>query len=112
MREEWLVNLPRLPEWCECAVGDVRLGPEEAAVFLAAALVLLPPELELRASLMGDAPVSEELRAALRGLWLRSGLARPAPVSMPLHQLSPGLFALGWRRLRALLAQAFRIEME
>ncbi|OFX20486.1 MAG: hypothetical protein A2V77_02365 [Anaeromyxobacter sp. RBG_16_69_14] len=109
---EWLVNLPRLPQWCEGTIGGGRLSPEDAAVFLAAALVLIPPELELRASLMGDAPASEELRDALRGLWLRSGMAPPAPVSMPLHQLSPGLFALGWRRLRAALAQAFRIEME
>ena len=109
---EWLVNLPRLPEWCEHVIGGVRLGADEAAVFLAAALVLVPPELELRASLTGDAPVSEELRDALRGLWLCSGMAKPAPVSMPLHELSPGLLALGWRRVRAALAQAFRIEME
>jgi hypothetical protein len=103
---------PQLHRWVQHALGGLRLSPEEATLFLAAALVLLPPELELRAVLLGAAPASEELRAALRELWLRSGTPPPAPTPMPLHRLSPGVLGIGWRRVRAMMAQALRAATE
>jgi hypothetical protein len=108
--KEWLANGQALAAWCERA--GIELHPDEAAVFLAAALVLLPPEQDLAASLRDAAPPSEALVSALRALRLRTGMAPRAPTPMPLHPLSPGLIAIHWRRLRTALSQALGVQAE
>jgi hypothetical protein len=105
-----LDDAPALAEWCAHALEGVAFGPDEAAVFVAAALVLLPPELELRACLLRGSPAPPPLREALRALWLRSGMPPPAPSPMPEQPLAPGLPGIWWRRLCAALALAPRGE--
>jgi len=97
-------------DWCAEALGEEALSPDEGALFLAAALVLLPPELELSAHLRRSAPAPEPLRAALRSLWLRTGRGPTAPSAMPEHPLAPGLLTLLWRRLRLTPGPALREE--
>ncbi|HTP27243.1 MAG TPA: hypothetical protein VMK12_16525 [Anaeromyxobacteraceae bacterium] len=95
----------KLSEWCEDAIG-VQLAPDEAAVFLAAALALLPGELATKIAPLEDGSAPESVRSALRTLWLRSGRAEPAATPMPEHPLSPSLLAICWHRLRSALTLA------
>lgn len=95
-----------------CDAAGIELTPDEAALFLAAARVLLPAELGLEASLRGEAPPAEPLVAGLRALWARRGLPRRAPLPMPLQPLAPGVFGLAWRRVRTAVSQAVRAEPE
>ncbi len=82
------------------AQAGIHLAPEEARVFLDAALVLLPPELGLGLTLDAGEPPGEAQREALRTLWLRTGAPPPAPVPMPLQPMTPGVLGTAWRRLR------------
>jgi hypothetical protein len=97
-----------LARWFE-QVG-LRLDGDEATLFLAAALVLLEPELGLRQRVRTGMPPTEEQRAALSALWLQTGAPPPVPTPMPLHPLAPGVFGAAWRRLRSTFARALRPE--
>jgi len=81
------------------AMVPVPLGPDERALFAAAARVLLETESHppWRDGGAGSGPQGE----ALRALWLRTGGAPQAPAPMPEQPLAPGLPAILWRRLRA-----------
>ncbi len=96
-------------EWLAELLGE-SLCPEEQALFLAAALVLLPPDLGLGTYLRQDGPAPEPLSAALRDLWLRTGRGPRAPSAMPEHALAPGVLTLLWRRLRLAAGPALREE--
>jgi hypothetical protein len=90
----------------------ILLQPEEAALFLEAAQVLLPPELDLHAAVAAEAPPTEAQRQELRALWLRTGAPPPAPAPMPLHPLAPGVIGASWRRLREAWSHPPRTETE
>lgn len=93
-----------LAEWLK--QSGLRLQAEEAALFLAAALVLLPPDLDLLATALSGAPPSLVQQNALRALWLRTGAAPPSPTEMPRQPLAPGLVGVFWRRFRGALSRA------
>jgi hypothetical protein len=82
----------------------------EAALFLAAALVLVPPELGLREAVRAGTPPTAAQREALLALWLETGAPPPAPVPMPLQPLAPGVAGATWQRLRAAFSRALRTE--
>ncbi len=92
--------------------AGLELRAEEAAVFMEAALVLLPPELGIEAAALAGDPPTEEQREALRALWLRTGAPLPAPAPMPLHPLAPGVLGASLRRLREALLPAPGPETE
>jgi hypothetical protein len=95
-----------------CRLAGIDLHREAAGVFVAAAAVLLPRDLGLAECVRGGASPGPALLSALRALWTRTGMPAPAPTPMPLHPLSPGVFGVQWRRLRAALSQALRVEAE
>jgi hypothetical protein len=107
----YLADAPALARWCTSVLGEVRLGPEEATVFMSAALVLLPREVVSRLGLRDAGAVPEPVRAALRALWLRTGIGPPAPAPMPEHPLAPGLLGVCWRRLRSAFAPDRRHDL-
>ena len=93
--------LARAPVRGDAAAGAARLSSDEVSVLVAAALVLMPPELDLRAQPVS--PAAEPLQETIRALWLRSGMAPLSPMAMPEQAFSPGIVGLFWRRLRAAL---------
>ena len=107
-----LADAPALARWCASVLGGVRLGPEEAAVFMSAALVLLPREVVSHLESREAGTVPEPVRAALRALWLRTGIGPPAPTPMPEHPLAPGLLGMCWRRLRNAFAPDHRHDLQ
>lgn len=92
------------------AEAGLRLQPEEAALFLEAARLLLPAELDLEGTLRAGGRPTEAQGLALRKLWLRTGAPPPAPIPMPLQPLAPGVLGAAWRRLREALSRSPRAE--
>jgi hypothetical protein len=92
--------------------AGLSLQPLEAAAFLAAARVLLPPALHLEEAVRAGAAPTAEQQEALRALWLRTGAPPEAPEPMPLHPLAPGVVGTFLRRVREALWREPRPEVE
>lgn len=90
-------------EWAAAAgwlaQAGLRLGRDEAQLFLAAAQVLLSPAVDLRAAVLRGEPPTPAEREAVQALWRLSGAPPLAPTAMPLQPMAPGLVGQLWRRL-------------